>query len=398
MLIALQRALWAMIVLGTIACAEESPPGVSLTDSAGVAITLSPDQVAAFAHVSPEPNVSLGGPDETGPTQFFRIQNVHVDPQGRLWVADGQSGELRIFQPDGTRWKIRGGKGQGPGEFMSIRLLGRRSGDSVFVADDADGRVAVYHPQGELARTYRILSGEDPVPRLFAVFSDGSVLGQIPRIVMATQLMPGQILRDSVDLVRVDVNAHEWLPYGGALGPLWIWTGRSQVPVPFTANASFRIDSGDEVHLVAGPAFRIRVFGSGHLKEMYGVDRPPRQVSDADVEAYRRLTIGYLPQDQQGEYLAALDHEARPSELPAYARLLVSRGGHVWAQRYESDLSVAPVWDVFDRGRRLLGHVTTPANLIVMCVTENAVVGVWRDDVGVEYVRSYRFVNPKGST
>ncbi|MGH7460087.1 MAG: hypothetical protein ACREMA_03545 [Longimicrobiales bacterium] len=46
-------------------------------------------------------------------------------------------------------------------------------------------------------------------------------------------------------------------------------------------------------------------------------------------------------------------------------------------------------WDVFDPNRRLRGQVETPANFIVARVTADQVVGVWRDDAGVEHVRSY---------
>ncbi len=386
----LRSFLAAFLAVSTAACTAEAPRALSVADSAGVRITLNHDEPTIFALVAAAPTLSLGGANAQGATQFFRIQNIYVDARHRLWVADGQSRELRIFGPNGSHLKTRGGRGEGPGEFVAIRLLGGRSGDTVFVADDANGRISVYGPEGDLVRTQQIQSGDHPTPRLFDVFPDGSFLGQVPRILMASTLKPGQILGDSVDLVRVGVDAREWQRYGGALGPLWIWTGRNQVPVPFTANASFDVE-GDKVHLAAGPAFRIRVFEAGRLLELYGMDRPARRVGAADVTAYRQMTEKYLPKEQQAEYMAALDHEARPSELPAYSRLIISAGAYVWAQRYEADLSAPPAWDVFDRNRRFVGQVKTPANLIVMAITDNAVVGVWRDDAGVEYVQSYPF-------
>ena len=382
------RAVGILALSAAAACVESEGLPVTVTDSAGVTITINRDDSVPFARVSTEPILSLGGPEAAGPTLFSRIQDIHVDTRGRLWVADGGSGELRIFLPDGSPWKVRGGRGEGPGEFVYIRLLGARSGDSVFMAD-TDGRIAVYDPEGELARTGRVPSDESPAPRPFSVFADGSVLGQVPRIVMVGDVAPGQVLPDSVDLVRVDLDARARRPYGGARGALWIWTGRNQVPVPFTTNAGFDVGVGEEVHLVSGPSFRIHVFSEGRLEEIYGVDRPPRPVSDEDVAAYRRMAEEWVPEAQRADYLAALESEARPADLPAYARLLVSTQGEVWAQRYEADPAAAPVWDVFDSERRLVGQVTTPASFVVMCITPDAVVGVWRDDVGVEYVRSY---------
>ena len=140
---------------------------------------------------------------------------------------------------------------------------------------------------------------------------------------------------------------------------------------------------------MSGSNFQIRVFRDGRLVEIYRIDRPSRRVSDVDVAAYRRFTETYIPKAQQAEYLASLENEARPQELPAYARLIVSADNHVWAQRYEVDLTVPLRWDVFDVNRRLLGQVETPANFMVARVTADQVVGVWRDDAGVEHVRSY---------
>ncbi|MCH7875311.1 MAG: hypothetical protein IH965_08460 [Gemmatimonadetes bacterium] len=381
--------LSAVLLFGLVGCDGSSAPTVMVTDSAGIRLTLSPDVSTTFAEVDPEPTLTLGGADARGPTQFFRIQHVYVDPQSRLWVADGQSGELRIFQPDGTHWKTRGGRGEGPGEFLRIRLLGPFNGDSVAVWDDASGRLTVFDPEGEFVRTRRILSTDDPIPRAFDAFRDGSVLGQVPRILAAGSLEAGQILGDSVELVRVDLEASTKYPYGAALGPLWIWTGRSQIPVPFTANASFDI-YGETVHLVGGPAFRIRVFERGRLSEIYGMERDAREVSDADVAAYRRFTEEYIPESMWSDYLSALDHPARPKVLPAYSKIIVAADGHVWARMYSPDFSAPAVWDVFNGDREWVGKVQTPGGFMAMSITAEMLIGVWRDDLGVEHVRRYR--------
>jgi hypothetical protein len=85
-----------------------------VADSAGIRLTLSADDPKDFAQLDSVPTISIGGPDASGPQQFFRVQGVHLDEAGRLWVADGQSGELRIFLADGTHWKTRGGRGVRP--------------------------------------------------------------------------------------------------------------------------------------------------------------------------------------------------------------------------------------------------------------------------------------------
>ncbi|HEY8469201.1 MAG TPA: hypothetical protein VIL18_06140 [Longimicrobiales bacterium] len=100
-------------------------------DSSGVRITITEGAERTFAVVDPQPIVNLGGADVEGPTQFFNIRGIHVVSRGYLWVADGGSAEVRIFRSDGSHWKTVGGRGEGPGEFQQIRLLGAFRGDSV---------------------------------------------------------------------------------------------------------------------------------------------------------------------------------------------------------------------------------------------------------------------------
>ncbi len=109
-----------------LAAGQPDRPGlqVMVTDSSGVRITITEGAERTFAEVDPQPIVSLGGADAEGPAQFFDIRGIHVDSRGYLWVADGGSAEVRIFRSDGSHWKTVGGRGEGPGEFRRIRILG----------------------------------------------------------------------------------------------------------------------------------------------------------------------------------------------------------------------------------------------------------------------------------
>lgn len=381
---------WASLLFVLLGCRAEPDSRVAVTDSAGVRVTVTLDTALTFAELDSAPTVSIGGADATGPGQFFRIQNILVDEAQRIWVADAQSGELRIFEGDGTHWKTRGGRGEGPGEFLQIRLLGVTRGDSVLMGDSGTDRVTVFDPEGEFVRTQQLPSSGRAAPRPFDVFPEGPILGQLPRIVAAASLEPGQILPDSVELVRVGLDSAFVEPYGATSGPVWLWTGRNQLPLPFTVNASFDV-VGSAAHLVSGPHFRILVLEGGRLLESYGVQRDARAVGASDVAAYRGFVEEYIPEQMRPDYLSALDHELRPTLLPAYDRVLAAADGHVWAQVYESDLAAPHAWDVFDTQRRLVGRVHVAAGFYPMAITTDAVVGVWRDAMGVEYVRAYRF-------
>lgn len=378
-------------LLGVIGCDSASSRPVVVTDSAGIRVTLNADASRTYAEVNLEPVLSFGGAEADGPTQFFRIQDVHFDQLGRLWVADGQSAELRIFLPDGSHWKTLGGRGDGPGEFRRIHLLGSFRGDSIAVWDDALARLTVYEAEGDWFRTQLLPTGDGPPIRARGLFPDGSLLGQIPRIIQSASIREGQILGDSVRLVRHDVGDSTEVFQAGAMGPRWLWTGRNQVPVPFTWNAGFDV-IGETVHLAAGPEFRISVFRNGEIKAIYGIDRRPGQVTEADRDAYRTFTEEFIPEPGSADYLAALAHPDVPTEMPGYSRILAASDGGVWARIYSPDPSGPFTWDVFTESGEWMGQVVTPADFTVMDIADGQISGVWRNDLGVEHVRVFRIV------
>ena len=185
------------------------------------------------------------------------------------------------------------------------------------------------------------------------------------------------------------LDSGELESYGSAPGPLWLWTGRDQVPMPFTTNASFDV-VGDDVHLVAGPDFRVEVHNGGGLRAIYGLEREPRIVSASDLDSYRGFVEEDLPESMQAEYLKPLDNEERPSRLPGYDRVIASSDGYLWAQVYESDLDVPHEWDVFDQGGIFRGRVHVWGGFYPFVITGDVMAGVWRDPMGVEFVRLYR--------
>jgi hypothetical protein len=370
------------MVLAAAACGRAPPAGVTVTDSAGVRISLSEDLPRTYAVVDTPAMLSLGGPEARGPTQFANIQGVRVDRRGNLWVADGQSDEVRLFHADGSFWKSVGGRGEGPGEFMSVRLLGSFRGDSVAVWDDAQGRMTVLDSAGDMARIVTAHGGDAYPPNAFHVFADGTVLARIRRVLQAGTLEPGTVIPDTAIFARVDYADARSEPEGGAPAPKWLWTGHSQVPIPFTVNPGFDV-SGDEVQTTSGTAFRIRVIRDGRLVESYGLDREPAPVTAKEEREYADM-FGHGDSSRAKEYLSVLRDPHVPKLLPAYRSLVVADDGSVWAERYEYG-----AFDVYGPDRAFLGTVEVPVQLSQ--VVGSRLVGVWRDEMNVEYVRIYRF-------
>lgn len=367
---------------------------VSVVDSAGVRITISQDDGRSFALVDSVPLLSLGGPGAEGPAQFSNVRGVRLDAGGTLWVVDGASNEARRFSLDGVHRSTVGGSGEGPGEFRRIRPLGEAVGDTVLVWDEALSRLTVLDPSGEFVRNVPLAQGEQIGLQPRAVYEDGSLLVVLRRTVMAAALEPGSVLADTSRLARLDMATGVVNAQASVGGPIWIWNGRGQAPVPFTVNAPYLVQ-GDRVLVSSGPEFRVHAFSDGALLESFGLDRVLRPVTESDVRAYVDLFAdAFSDSVQKAEYLAPLSHPLRPDHLPAYDQILTDDGARVWASVYAPNRLAAATWDVYDPDRAWLGTVETPAGFAVMGIAADKLVGVWRDDFGVEYVRVYGLTRP----
>lgn len=380
--------LGAVLAFVLAGCEGESLATVTVTDSAGTRISLTRAASLVFGRISSEPALNIGGRDVAGPTQFSDIRSVVIDRSRNLWVADGASNQVRVFRPDGTHWKTIGRTGEGPGEFRRIRILGF-AGDSLVAWDDLNSRLTVVDPSDRVGRTVGTWSGEDLQPRAFALFEDGSILIVEGRILSADDLTPGATWQDTLRIMRLDVNA------GGARtelarapGAVWLWTGQTQLPLPFSINASFVLEA-QALHIAAGPDFRVRVYSGGRLTEVYGVDRTRRIVTDSARDAWAAFLTQALDSAQRAESLALLAHPKIPESLPSYAQLLPSSNGEVWARIYSPDPFDVATWDVFSRDRRWLGQIQTPARFLGSAIDGDRLIGVWFDALGVEYVRAY---------
>ena len=92
---------------------------------------------------------------ETDPEQFGDVVSLATDSQGRIYVVDQQSQDVRVFQASGAFSHRIGGRGEGPGEFTFVSSVSIARGDTLVARDDGTMRYSVYAPDGSLVRSRR---------------------------------------------------------------------------------------------------------------------------------------------------------------------------------------------------------------------------------------------------
>lgn len=98
----------------------------------------------------------LGGMERPEQETFQREPQLAVDGQQFLYVLHQDMGQVAVFDPDGVfvRW-IRGGRGEGPGEFTSAVRLGL-IGDTLWIRNLTPPRISRFLTNGAHVGTEQV--------------------------------------------------------------------------------------------------------------------------------------------------------------------------------------------------------------------------------------------------
>ncbi len=384
---------------GCTAAERGASASATVRDSAGVRIVEHAGAgVDAGVRIDTTPAFSIGVLDGEAAYQFQQVTTVQVQPDGGVLVLDGGSAQLRRYDGAGRhRWSF-GRSGDGPGEFRAPSYLGRYADGSFALWDRSQVRLTVVRPDGTLGHTTSYAAESGRQPAAYGLFADSALLAVFPT--PASPPAPGTLFVDTIGYWRVDRPRAEPRLLARYPGTIWIWTGRAQLPVPFTANA-LRALRGDQIVVASGAAAEVYVHDGtdGRLVARYAVARAPVSVGSDHV---RRLVTFQVEQFRGygaplAEWEEWLGRMPVPPVRPAYDRLVVSATGELWLRQYVPmyETEAPSVWDLFAADGAYRGEVHMPPRLEVMSVGEAWVAGVMRDESDVESVRVYPIARGK---
>ena len=319
---------------------------------------------------------------------FQRIASVRLTTDGRVAVADLGSASIRIFDGSGEFLVEEGREGKGPGEYQYISSLRIGSDGTMEVYDSRLYRLTRLAPDGSLLDTQDFL-GEGGNPEIFLGQADTGdfVLGWIefgtrnPEVVTPDLMKIGRFGVDG-RLHEVLVTTAGFRRFGGS-------------PVPFTPSLHAFL-TGDSVYFTDGLAGELTGINvQGDSLPSVGIDF----TSVAPSEAWRILEEEHA---QRGtlETLERFADLSKEEPIPEVSRIVVDDVGRFWMKRYApatdshtlGGWAGAPGgdWSIVDVERGHVADVSLPPGFILMDVRGDRVVGVVRDDLGVERVAVHR--------
>jgi len=406
------RMAWVTIAVAGIAawaCGGEGSGGAEpvVRDSAGVRIVENPDAApdgGTLFTLTDRPVLVIGALEAAPEYQFNRVRGIVRLSDGRIVVADGGSSELRWYDPSGAHLVTAGRQGEGPGEFVGLGGVALLPGDSVVAYDDRLRRFSVFDGAGGFVGV-NVLDAEGFPGMNYPVFvgtmGDGTVL-MLGRVLQIEGMKEGPIVspmtvwRYASDGTLLD-----------SLGTYYGWEAwvaisqqgqRMAMRIqnrPFGRSTSVApLADGFAVGTPLSWEYEVRGL-HGALRQIVRLDRPNAPVTAGDIEAFQESQLEDLEDANairaRRDELSELTY---PETMPAFGSpVLADRTGSVWVPDFMASEGVR-TWTVFDPAGRRMGTVRTPAELRVLDIGADWLLGVWQDELDVEYVREYGLVRP----
>lgn len=320
--------------------------------------------------------------------QLHEVGHIRWLGDDRIVLSNAGT-EVRVYDATGALLRTLGGRGQGPGDFSSIYALGVTTTHRIVVADLERRRITILDSLGNIES---ITQAEASLGRSPTLLGDRWLVGRIQN-----QAPPSgprvERLEDSI--VATDIRTAERAVWATVPGNYLSW-------VPIRDGISVPLGTGlTPIAQVVAQRGRV-VFGSPDIYEL----RELNENGDLTRILRRRVSARLPTEEHIRPYItewesrfptaSAIDPPLMDS-LPHFSRLLLDDNGRTWAQVSEGGFLPAPDWDLFGPEGAYLGTVRFPLGFSPHAIRTDRALGLWRDELGVEYIQIRRLDLPAKS-
>lgn len=343
-------------------------------------------------------DLEFGETEGDEPYLFTRIESIVEDPTGRIVVADLQSHEVRVFDPEGRFLFRFGGQGEGPGELTSPCCLAFGPDGALWVREST--RYSAFQLDATGARYDRglpIVHGGMGMVAPVTFDAEGRLVDIGPLTTPEGRSVTARYHRgpggsvDTVSMADPDRQGTGSTAVSRTLGetqmrffvyqpfgPLWIHGHGSGGAWAEAISSEYSVG----VHRPDGTVLRIE--GARLAGPPLSPDERERAETLVDRDL-RRLDISGHP-------------FGIPERKPPLADVFFDRSDRLWVEKTPADGDELREADVHE-GAELVARYRWPAGVrvgAVPWVTESALYGTTRDSLDVQRVVRVRFQPASG--
>ena len=335
------------IVMGTLLATVTLPADAQQRNDRRVRVdTLDSGRIVVSNPDSPQ----RGAPEPPGLVEVLRIGSVDgtcdafgevtslaVDGDGRIYVADRQANEIRVFSPLGECVRTFGRSGEGPGEFSWLAGITWQPPGNLWAIDAIRDRFTVFDSLGAVLATHPLQLGRAAsLPWPLWVDDERNLHLWLPASRTIVKYGVGPEL-DSLASFQVPEIPREM--YTQQIGGI-----TAQSPIPYSPSIRWAVNRAGNVWLANNSVFALHetTYGGDTLRTLALDRRAPRLVRrerDSIAEA-----TGIAPR-------------RLPTRRSALEWIRSSPDGWVWV---DTERGVIRGWDVFDERGHYLGRAVPP--------------------------------------
>jgi hypothetical protein len=394
------RLLILSLAVAAAACRDSARgPAATVTDSAGVEIVTSTAPEWARGEgwtIDTAPLLDIGGSNTDSNYDLVQVADAARLADGRIAVMTNGVPGLRFYDSTGSYLVTTGREGDGPGEFRHIVSIQVGLGDTLYLYDDQLRRINHVAPDG----TYLTST---PVPAFggklsfqpMARLRDGSWVATAERMPASAV---GGIERDTVALLHLPASVDG---VGDTIGTFpgtemfmqEVGEGENRgirvMLVPLGLSTSF-VEQDSLIDVGNPDRYEIRSFrANGTLARIIRrpVEREP--LTREELNRWEQNLLATVDERGRERLQSAWQVAPHPAHKPAFGSIHADAVGNLWVEHVRTAAADPGTADIFDRRGRLLGSVTLPAGFTPLEIGRDYVLGVWKDDVGLEHVRRY---------
>ena len=384
---------------------------VLTTDSAGIELVFSrgPKLAGGDAwYLSAGPVLQIGKADGAEPFLFGNLWGATECADGTIVLAEGQSHELRVFSAEGEHLRTFGGRGNGPSEFRGPPWVTTAGSDTVVVWDPGIYRLTWFDLEGNLLRERALRSVVTALP--ISMFPRGNVW-QFRQGGALLSIGPGNlgfgpgIRRSTRRVVLIDDAGETVHDFGEVTAGLSV-SKSSGGGRPTNVGSPF----GPAVWPALGPSPLSVALGGDGAWEVQWLDSEGQivRISRADIpRVYLSRELIGRERDRLrervnqtttlGQLQSAFDDLPLPDSVPAIGAMRFDRSGNLWVKRRRPSKEDGAAYDVLGPDGDWLTSITIPAEIErIFEIGEDHLLGLWRDQMDVPYLRVYQLLKPEG--
>jgi hypothetical protein len=386
----------ALLVLSQGCAGASGDEGAVLVrDSAGVRIieSAAPSwDTGEEWRIATDPGVAIGMLDGPREYQLQRVIGAFRNRRGQILAGNAGSNEIRVYDADGTYLEALGRPGNGPGEFERLHSL-HLEGDTLYAYDLAQQRISAFDEAGDFVRSFQVAAHINlGYAQVLGRFDEGRWV--LERTNWGTESGLARGTNTYSSLLEGDTTA---APIGTFPGPERIVqpvgpVGAYTRPAPYARRPTTLVSGHD---LVYGGAERYELAihdADGSLRMLVRRTIEPEPVSAGDLARWETEVEAKRP--PYSPSLPAMFHQpissfGLPEAKAAYGPVHIDLSDNYWIADYALPGHQPTEWSVFSAAGAWLGDVRSPERFRFLEIGEDYVLGVYLDELDVEYVRLY---------